>query len=111
MDVIESLCNLSSRNPEKMVTGHSFFATRMLNTIFPTPEDLVESVGLENAIGILNTAEGLSDTLVRYLVSNSFVDIDCTKLDKNLFEGKSDREAAEIIDEFANKVELYLIIG
>lgn len=111
-EIIEALVNLSSRNPEKMVKGHTFFSNMILNmtidmfsirhTVLKDPENMPDKNDL-----LLNMIEAAVDNLQ----ANSFVDIDCTALSKEDFDGKNDQEAAEIIVANANRVNLFLIIG
>lgn len=99
-EIIQALVNLSSRNPEKMVKGHNFFAKMILNItadVFPICQKSPDINDIESTL--TNIQE------------NSFIDIDCTALSKEDFEGKNDQESAEIIVNNADRVNLYLIVG
>ena len=115
-EIVQALVNLSSRNPEKMVKGHTFFSNMILNMtidmlsirhqVFEDPEKIIADVPDKNEM-LLDMIEAA----VQNLQANSFVDIDCTALSKQDFDNKSDQEAAEIIVANADRVNLFLIIG
>lgn len=115
-EIVQALVNLSSRNPERMVKGHTFFSNMILNMtidifsvrqeVLVNPEKPVVNTQDKNEV-LLDSI----DSVVRNIQANSFVDIDCTALSKEDFDGKNDYESAEIIVKNADRVNLFLIVG
>lgn len=115
-EIVQALVNLSSRNPERMVKGHTFFSNMILNMTIDT-FSVRQEVLVNPEKPISNTQEknevllDVIDSAVSNIQANSFVDIDCTSLSKEDFTGKNDHECAEIIVANADRVNLFLIIG